>query len=415
VTGVVTVASAGVGSIQFISATPEKIGLQGTGGVGLPETSTLVFRVVDATGGPKPGEEVTFSLNTNVGGINLTPTTATTGADGRVQTVVQAGTVATTVRVTATVDSTGTATQSSGLIITTGLPRQSAFSISKGECTNMEAFNHDNVRNPITVILSDRFQNPVPDGTAVSFNAEGGQITGGCTTVGGSCTVDWVSAEPRPSDGRVTIIATAIGEETFLDANSNGYFDDADSTFFDLDEPYRDDDESGDYNPTFDGYFFDFNNNNVRDLADGQYSGLLCGGPGGAADAGGRCSSSDTIGIAASTVISMATDAAIIDHLPAGDLSLTATPLQFTVIVSDAKADPADRQPMAAGTTIEIETDNGEIIGVDSYEVPCVNAPGPQSYQFFLRADNESDDGILTITVTSPSGLKTLAFVNVSD
>ena len=217
-TGTVTVASAAVGSIKFISATPDKIGLKGTGGVGLPETSTVIFQVVDLAGGPVAGEDVSFSLNTQVGGITRTPTTGTTAADGSVQTVVQAGTVATTVRVTATVDSTGTATQSSQLIITTGLPRQSAFSIAAA-CTNVEAYDYDGTQNAITVRLSDRFQNPVPDGTAVTFNSEGGSIAGGCTTTtttgvgaeSGFCVVNWTSSNPRPPDGRVMILATAIG------------------------------------------------------------------------------------------------------------------------------------------------------------------------------------------------------------
>ena len=30
--------------------------------------------------------------------------------------------------------------------------------------------------------MSDRYNNPVPDGTAVTLNAEGGQIGGSCQT-----------------------------------------------------------------------------------------------------------------------------------------------------------------------------------------------------------------------------------------
>ncbi len=47
-TGTVTVAAAAIGSIQFETATPPSIGLKGTG---LHETSTVIFKVVDATGG----------------------------------------------------------------------------------------------------------------------------------------------------------------------------------------------------------------------------------------------------------------------------------------------------------------------------------------------------------------------------
>src|SRR6185312_6739283 len=80
-TGTVTVAAASVGSIQFMSATPTSIGLKGTG---LQETSTVIFKVVDSTGGARPGVDVTFSLNTQVGGLTLSPSTATSAADGTV-------------------------------------------------------------------------------------------------------------------------------------------------------------------------------------------------------------------------------------------------------------------------------------------------------------------------------------------
>src|SRR5690625_5138441 len=100
-TGVVNVASAAVGSIQFVSATPQIISLKGTSG---PQTSTVVFKVVDVAGGPVADAEVTFSLDTHVGNIKPSePVKATTGNDGQAQMVLQAGTQHTTVRVTASV------------------------------------------------------------------------------------------------------------------------------------------------------------------------------------------------------------------------------------------------------------------------------------------------------------------------
>ena len=76
-TAAITIAAATVGSIQFISADPENIGLLGTGGVGRQETSTVRFAVTDSTGGPVSGATVDFTPNTTIGGINLTPTTTT--------------------------------------------------------------------------------------------------------------------------------------------------------------------------------------------------------------------------------------------------------------------------------------------------------------------------------------------------
>ena len=61
-TGTITVASATAGSIKFISATPGLIGLKGTGGLGVPETSTVIFNVTDSTGGPVANDEHHFSI-----------------------------------------------------------------------------------------------------------------------------------------------------------------------------------------------------------------------------------------------------------------------------------------------------------------------------------------------------------------
>ena len=74
--GTVTVAPAAIGSIVFESATPTNIALRGTGGTGRPEASTVVFRVLDQSGGPRAGATVSFALNTSVGGIAFSPSPA---------------------------------------------------------------------------------------------------------------------------------------------------------------------------------------------------------------------------------------------------------------------------------------------------------------------------------------------------
>jgi hypothetical protein len=411
-TGTVTVAGAAVGSIQFISATPEKIGLQGTGGVGLPETSTVVFRVVDATGGPVAGADVAFALDTSVGGITFTPATATSGANGNVQTVVKSGTVATTVRVSATVTSVSPTigTQSSQLVVTTGLPDQDSFSLAV-ECPNVEAYNYDGVQNPVTVRLSDRFNNPVPDGTAVTFNAEGGNIAGSCTTTtttdeSGVCTVNWISANPRPTDGRVSLIATAIGEESFSDVNGNGVFDDADN-FTDLPEAFRDDNENGIHNSG--EFFFDFNQDFAYSGGDGQFNGLLC------EDTGGRCSTSDKTGISAQGLIIMSGSEALVSHTvddtdDADDVLDVPGTVTFTV--SDLR-----NQAMPAGTEIALTpSDKGKIVGPTSYTVPCTTARRSQlRYSFIVDPGSKSGAGTMILTVTTPNDLVTTYTVGIQN
>lgn len=91
--------SASVGSIVFVDATPQNIGIKGTG---TAESATLRFRVLDTNGNAVANKSVDFKLNNDSAGLSLTPATVTSNNQGYVQTVVNSGTVATTVRVTAT-------------------------------------------------------------------------------------------------------------------------------------------------------------------------------------------------------------------------------------------------------------------------------------------------------------------------
>jgi hypothetical protein len=425
-TAQVTVAAATVGSIQFVSANPENIGLLGTGGVGRQETSTVRFAVTDSTGGPVSGATVDFSLNTTIGGIDLTPTSATSDANGVVQSVVSAGSVATSVRVTATVNPSSPviAAQSDQLTITTGIPDNDSVSLSMA-CVNIEGWNLDGVTTDVTVRMSDRYNNPVPDGTAVTLNAEGGQVAGSCVTAttpsdgAGVCTVTFVSQDPRDNptiatgDGRVSILATAIGEESFVDADSDGVFNNADSPL-EIGEPFRDDNENGVADPAMNEIFADFNSNG---LPDGpahpdyvNFNGLLCD------SMTALCSPNETLFVSDQGVVVMSASAALISDDVGGAVNVAGPSVaSINVTVGDNKGNGSISQPMAGGTTVEAETSNGSIVGPDSYTVPCSNNNGPLVYSFSVEGDTTPSGGVMTITVTSPSGIITPHFITVTD
>jgi hypothetical protein len=404
--GTVTVAPSAIGSVIFVSATPSNIALQGTGTAAHPETSTVIFRVRDQSGGNRAGATVNFSLNTNVGGISISPASAVSGADGTVQTVVQGGTVATSVRVTATVQGIAPA-QSNQLTITTGIPDQNSFSLAV-ECPNVEGWSRDGEQVEVTARLADRFNNPVPQGTAVTFQTEGGSITSQCTTVGetGACAVNWTSANPRPSAppsgplpraGRATILATAIGEESFTDLNGNGSFDNGEN-FTDLPERFLDENENG----TRDAVepIYDFNNNSNYDPLDGMFNGVLC------LDTSGRCGSQNTTGIAADNVIIMSGSTA--DNVdPANgtmlDLVNPGGSASYTFTFEDV-----NENPMAAGTTIDFQVSGtGLSVASGDGEVPCSTEPIPRLVT--INATGAATTGTLTVIVTSPaSGLPTI-------
>ena len=413
---VLTVLPATLGSIQFVSATPSNIALKGTGGAGLSETSTVIFKVLNSVGGVSPNQDVTFALDTTVGGLSISPSTAKTDASGLVQTVVQAGTIPTPVRVSATVTGTSIATQSDQLAITTGIPSQKNVSLSI-ETVNPEAWRIDGVTDPVTVRIADRFNNPVPDGTAVTFTAEGGSIGGSCTTVDGACSVDWVSQDYRPgSDGRVTIIASVSGEESFIDTNGNGEFDDADvfpsaPLANDLSEAYRDDNENGGYDSG--EFFVDYNKNGVHDASDGKFNGILC-------THSTLCSTSSKLIVWDQGVIVMSdswADPNIITNVSATVAcgSATCADAATGATITFSVGDLAHDQPMPKGTTITITTDNGKLSGPTSYTVGNTNSNGPETYSIYVGSDGTSSAGTLTVTVTAPSGTKTYDTIGVID
>jgi hypothetical protein len=242
VSAVLTITPPVAGSIQFVSATPTSITLKGTGGAGRSEASQVIFKVVDTSGNGIPGQSVTFSLSTSVGGITLTNTTAISDANGQAFVTVNAGTISTPVRVLATttvptVPVTTLSTQSDQLSVTTGIPDQDSLSVS-AVTLNIEGWDIDGITTGINARLADHFSNAVPDGTTVNFIAEGGQVCnpavtpclGACNTTAGVCTVTMTSQAIRPLNGRVAVLAYAVGEESFTDIDGDGLADLANSS-----------------------------------------------------------------------------------------------------------------------------------------------------------------------------------------
>ena len=302
-TGSLTVAPATVGSIIFKSALPPIITLKGMGGASLQQTSTVIFTVLDSVGNPVQGASVTFTLISSTGGVTLSTNSVTSDAHGLAQTIVQAGTHSGPVVVQASTPASGQtiSTQSTGLAIQGGIPSQDHFSLSVDKF-NPEGFNIDNNSVSITASLADRFGNPVPDGTTVSFIESnfqfgaGGRVQGSCNIASGTCGVKWNSQDPRPTDisgnqhvGFAYILAFANGEESFTDVNGDGVFDDAKScaSCAATAEPFDDIGEIFAPSAEFAGAgatssyvtgeaLYDFNSNGFYDSADGLWEGVNC-------------------------------------------------------------------------------------------------------------------------------------------
>ncbi|HMN76209.1 MAG TPA: Ig-like domain-containing protein [Burkholderiaceae bacterium] len=223
-----------VSGITFTSASPQTIYLKGSG---LTETSTVTFTVVDTAGNGLPNQSVTLAPTTLSGGLTIdggsAPVTKLSDSLGHVSVLINSGTVPTPVGVRATLGSATTV--SSALSIAVGLPSQLNFSLSQ-TTLNIEGYDVDGTANQYSIIASDRLANPVPVGTSINFIAEGGQIEPIKTTelVAGIArtSANFVSASPRPLDGRVTVLAYTLGEESFLDTNGNNIWDSPPDTAF---------------------------------------------------------------------------------------------------------------------------------------------------------------------------------------
>jgi len=413
------------------------------------------------------------------------------------------------------------------LTISTGIPDQNSFSLS-ASVFNPEALNYDGEEVELTIRAADHFNNPVPDGTAVYFTTEGGtvQVVDGsgdtlCLTTGGACAVNWISQDPRPgyidgrqvnanrlddSDtsgallhdcakfepvdtsatgvapcinengmgqpygGRASVLAVAVGEESFVDSNGNGQFDSNEyRSDFDLTEAFIDFNEDGVfggvqtdgtpdagassaadptcYYSTEDCYQAGGDDEEFRDftpwpspdatfnIQDGQYNGLLCSGD---AKTDGDCSW-DLVEVRESAVIVMSgsaayfrtqrwnssdstwEDAVSVDLCtytdPDGDGIADTCARESTRSIAVYVAD-IHNNPIPAGSTITASTSNGVLGGDTSYTMPSTNSRYPTILGLYVEPESEPNkktSGTLTITVTTPKGIVSSTSMTVID
>ncbi|MBY5922213.1 hypothetical protein [Ferrimonas balearica] len=310
----VALATTPVASIQYVSATPDYLQLDGTGG---NTSSVVTFQVLDESGRPKQGVDVSFILASGEEKVSMNTNLARSNSEGYVSTTLRSGNLPGSVRVQAeVVDSDPViASVSKELSVGTGLPDKDSFSLSFS-VQNPEAWLYDGVVVSVNVLAADHFNNPVPDGTAISFITEGGSIESRCVTSNGGCSVNWVSQDFRPENGRVTVMAFAEGEESFIDKNGNGLFDNGEfDPRFDEHEAYVDENEDGGFDEI--EQLIDRNQSGAFDDVDGQYNGILCQG---AALTNGQCSQELVdVNSAGVIVMSGASPFAYFCHLDASD------------------------------------------------------------------------------------------------
>jgi hypothetical protein len=437
-------------SIAFVSASPETIYLKGSGFVA---TSQVTFKVVDVANNALPGQSVAMVATTYTGGLTLdgvsTTVTKTSDSKGLVTALVNSGTIPTPVRIKATLVSSAVTTSSSNLSVAVGLPTQTAFSLSQ-KTQNIEGFNIDGTANTYTLIASDRMGNPVPAGTSINFVSEGGQVVGvgqiALTNGLASTTVGFQSASPRPSNGRITVVAYALGEESFADINGNNTYD-AGEDFQDLGDVFisrtfsKNFDEANDQRipqtltsaancvnasssllvpdrsiPTAPVYagttrcdgvwgsaFVRRATETVLSTSSARPLWLSISGESPQSKLDSACSLVTLQGDSGSDVSAYAVGAGGLQGVGGGGT--------LSFLLSDAN--PVRLNPMAAGTSLAVTSTQGLSAQVLAGS-PVANTTSATAAAVSFKFDNSTTSGTITLNITSPSGLTSSFFVGLA-
>lgn len=463
----INVESDTVQTVQFMGAEPDLISLKGTGGL---ETSKITFQVKGVTGSPMRGVDVSFTLSpAGTGGLALVETSDTSNGNGEVSTTVQAGTTPTSVRVTATTatDVGDISTQSSELVVSTGIPDQNSASLSASDLHPI-AWNYDGIESELTIRLADAFNNPAPDGTAVTFTTSGGAIGSSCTTVDGACTVTWKSQNPRPQPsqgfiitesplgvrcpdgpvdetrncrpGRVKVLATTQGNESFTDLNNNGAYDHETDIFLsdnssgqcDPNRPrsYADVDDAG--CDDLGTAYLDKNFNGVRDSneeivvlspdegndgsdyrpGDGIYNGVLCSDA--SREAGACNKDSVTVRDDILLVMSCTSPYLITEEDPDTGNTFTRLPGQQDVALEPGQSKTitmlladCNGNGMPAGTTLSLNDNLAENVEAEIFpDGELTGSAEPGTISVTIKADDDPNNpasGTVFVSITAPT------------
>jgi hypothetical protein len=209
-----------------LEITPDEIRVRGTGGT---EQAWMTATGLDSLNHPvAAGHEITFEIiqgpggGENLGGQGYGPVTVETDANGEASVVLGSGIVSGTVLLRAS--SAAGVSEMALVAIASGPPVH--LSIGVNPC-NIRGWDVVGEIAEIVVIVSDVYNNPVPDGTRVYFTADEGIVRGAISgelgsgqTLDGVCDATYLSGSPR-ENGIVTVSGstaggTVVGDVSFL-------------------------------------------------------------------------------------------------------------------------------------------------------------------------------------------------------
>jgi len=244
----VTVASAEATSIIYTS-NDISLGIRGSGSSSTGQAEFTVYSGSTTLA----NEQVRVSLEKSPLGLTFGPNrnqqsyVATTDASGQIIVPIFPGTTPGPVEIEVSlVDDPLINALSKNITVASSRVTQTGLSLSWEK--NVLDWSYDGDSTQINARMVDRNGNKVPDGTVINFTAEGGKVTSSCATVDGNCDVTFTTQNPRPGDGRVSILAVAEGEKDYIDMNENNAWDEGvDILVHNIGDTFRDDNESGDF------------------------------------------------------------------------------------------------------------------------------------------------------------------------
>jgi hypothetical protein len=211
-------------TIAFLGASPSELSVYGVGG---KETAVLAWEVRDSLGlaiDAAHSVQLLFSsVNGPGGGEYISPPEAKTNQTGQAFSTFNAGTKSGVVQISATA-TIGARTLTSSpvrLVINGGFAVQSHFSIGPS-MHNFPALGWLGKANSITVLLGDKYSNPVAPGTAVYFRSSAGVVQptvftdkdgfGKVTLYSGNPEPLGIYAAPGQENGYHYVVARTLGQ-----------------------------------------------------------------------------------------------------------------------------------------------------------------------------------------------------------
>lgn len=406
----VDIAAIEANSLVYTSS-PVNLGIQSSGSASSGQIEFTLY----ANGTPAENKEVQLELIRAPEGLsfitigNTAIQTVKSNSSGKVIVNVYPGNKPGPVEIKASLKSNlNVYALSKDVAVATGRVSQTHLSLSMSKNSLQNEKDGDSAT--ITALMADRNGNKVPDGTVISFVAEGGSINPNCSSKDGQCSVTLITQNPRPADNRVTVLAYVEGDKSYRDLDGDNLYNAAvDELEHNIGDFFRDDNEDNFYNKNLGEYLY------KRGASGATCEDSEIGQP----NIAGTCDNGLDAVLRQQLLFSFASNTPTFYGVSGTDTAMTnitSTSFSFQVYGNSAKT-----VPMPSGTTIAVaakdntDTNNksceAEILSGEVTVPAVINLLTPTSFaatsneavKYGVRTKNCDLGDDIKITVTAPS------------